>query len=116
MDDLTRIENLTDKQITILNGEIIRNRKSTGVTYLLLIFLGGIGVHKFYLGKTIMGLIYIGFFILGLITAGLGFIVLAVALLIDLFTIPKQIKEHEDKIKGELLARFERQNINRLNN
>lgn len=115
MDDLTRLENLTDKQINILNGEIERNKKSTAVAYLLLIFLGGFGAHKFYLGKKVAGIVYLFLFLLGLFTLALGIgglflIIVGIACIVDLFITPKHIKEHEDKIKQELLARFERQN------
>jgi TM2 domain-containing membrane protein YozV len=35
--------------------------KDKTVATVLCFFLGGIGVHKFYLGKTVQGLIYLGF-------------------------------------------------------
>lgn len=36
--------------------------KSKNVTILLALFLGGLGVHKFYLNKPIQGIFYILFF------------------------------------------------------
>jgi len=45
--------------------------KSTGVAYLLWFFFGGIGAHKFYLGRPGVGALYIGMFVLfwtGLLT------------------------------------------------
>lgn len=57
--------------------------KSTLTAYLLWFFLGALGAHKFYLGKTVVGIIY-------LITAGLfGF-----GLLYDLFTLGGQVKTY----------------------
>lgn len=57
--------------------------KSTLTAYLLWFFLGALGAHKFYLGKTVVGIIY-------LITAGLfGF-----GLLYDLFTLGGQVKAY----------------------
>ncbi|MBM3126250.1 MAG: TM2 domain-containing protein [Chloroflexi bacterium] len=38
------------------------NRKNKSTAALLAIFLGGIGAHKFYLGKTGPGLFYLIFF------------------------------------------------------
>lgn len=38
--------------------------KSTGVAYLLWFFFGGIGAHKFYLGRPGVGALYIGMFVL----------------------------------------------------
>jgi TM2 domain-containing membrane protein YozV len=56
--------------------------KETWVTYLLWFFFGFVGVHKFYLGKVGWGVLY-------LLTGGLFF----VGWLIDLFTIPAQVRE-----------------------
>ena len=40
------------------------------VTLLLCIFLGYLGIHRFYLGKTLSGILYLctgGFFVIGVI-------------------------------------------------
>lgn len=42
-------------------GDYAPNGKSKIVAALLAFFLGGIGIHKFYLGNTVMGLIYLLF-------------------------------------------------------
>ncbi len=55
--------------------------KSVGVGYLLLIFLGVLGVHQFYLGKIGRGILY-------LLTGG----VFLIGVVIDLFTLPSQVK------------------------
>ena len=62
-------------------------KKEVWVTYMLWFLLGGLGVHKFYLGKTGMGILYI-------FTGGL----FLVGLLIDLFTIPAQVREYNAQI------------------
>lgn len=59
----------------------MRSDKSVGVTYLLWLFLGFLGIHHFYLGKWQRGLWY-------LFTFGLLFI----GLFVDLFTLPWQVK------------------------
>lgn len=56
--------------------------KDVGVTYLWWLFLGTVGAHKFYLGKPGWGIAY-------LLT--LGF--LWVGVLVDLFLIPRQVRE-----------------------
>ena len=62
-------------------------RKEIWVTYLLWFFLGYIGIHKFYLNKTGMGIIY-------LLTGG----IFLIGWFIDLFTIPSQVRRHNREV------------------
>jgi TM2 domain-containing membrane protein YozV len=55
--------------------------KTVGLAYVLWFFLGFVGGHKFYLGNTKMGIVY-------LLTFGL----FGVGVLIDAFTLPKQVE------------------------
>ncbi len=55
--------------------------KSLGIAYALWLLLGVLGVHQFYLGKTGRGILY-------LLTAGL----FGIMWLIDLFTLPSQVR------------------------
>ena len=57
-------------------------KKETLWAYLFLFFLGGLGVHKFYLGNTFMGFLY-------MFTAGLC----GIGLFYDIFTLPFQVAE-----------------------
>ena len=63
-------------------------KKSVGVAYLLFIFLGGLGAHRFYLGYTGSGVLYLVLFVLGFLTMGIAFIGTVIWGLIDLFLIP----------------------------
>ena len=65
------------------------NQKSTATAYLLWFFLGVLGIHKFYLGKTGIGVLYL--FTLGL----LGF-----GTLYDLFTLPSQVRQANAEAGG----------------
>lgn len=61
--------------------------KETGIAYLFWFFLGAVGGHKFYLGKIGLGVAY-------LLTLGfLGF-----GVLYDLFTLPSQVRKHNEEI------------------
>ncbi len=51
-------QQLNEKQLIILESEMRKQKKSLGLSYILLVFLGSLGVHKFYLGKTLWGIIY----------------------------------------------------------
>lgn len=115
---------ISDRQLAILESEMKKQRKSVGLAYVLLILLGNIGVHQFYLGKTRRGLAYLLLGVVGWISlfssflgeanGGAGvigilcFAVVGIFLLIDLFTLPKQVRAAdevaEDKILNELLV------------
>jgi len=63
--------------------------KDVGIAYILLIFFGTIGVHKFYLGKIGMGILYI--FTLG---------ILGIGVLVDIFTLSSQVRGVNAKISS----------------
>ncbi|MEK7397885.1 MAG: TM2 domain-containing protein, partial [Candidatus Poribacteria bacterium] len=57
---------LSGNQLTILDSEMGKAKRSTGVAYFLLILLSPFGAHQFYLGNFLRGVIY-------LITLGVSF-------------------------------------------
>lgn len=64
--------------------------KSKGIAYLLWFFLGGLGIHKFYLHKWGMGIVYIILLILD-IFLWIPFVLLGIGLLVDLFVLGTQV-------------------------
>ena len=93
-------------------------KKSVGLAYLFCLLLGGLGLHQFYLGKIKRGILYLIFLAIGFLTLWFGFlhplaillenftlgnIVLYISMgcwvavlilwLIDLFTLPRQIRK-----------------------
>lgn len=99
--------NVSEHELSILDSGLANYRKSTALAYVLWVFLGGLGIHKFYIGKTGMGVFYLlllGGLIVGTITgrsqateptmiiAGSCGVILGILLLVDLFTIPRQIR------------------------
>lgn len=74
------------------------NKKSAGVAYLLLIFLGGFGAHRFYLGQTGTGVVQLMLGLLGWLTLFLTWIPLGIWLIVDLFLIPGNVRDHNMKI------------------
>jgi len=128
-------KNLSDHELSVFNSEIEKYKKNIGLSYLLWLFLGTLGIHKFYIGKPILGLIYlllgIGAWLslfLGLATGAAGgsaesvsagmatgvilfivlIIILGIMLLIDLFTIPRQIRKTYEKKEYELLEKLQK--------
>jgi hypothetical protein len=71
-----------DQRVAMAEMAAISQQKSVGLAYALWFFLGALGIHKFYLGRVGMGIAY--FFTLGFLTIGLW---------IDLFTLPRQVRQ-----------------------
>ena len=74
------------------------NKKSQGVSYLLCIFLGGVGAHRFYLGHTGTGVVQLVLWLLGWVTLFVAWIPLGIWVLIDLFLIPTMARDHNMKL------------------
>ena len=72
--------------------------KDTAVAYLLLIFLGGLGIHRFYLGHTGSAVAMLLLYIIGAATTWLivGFLLLGAVWIwqiVDLFLMPAMVRE-----------------------
>lgn len=112
-------KDLTDREYQMLQSELRNYDRSHGVAYLLWFFLGVIGIHKFYIGKTGMGFLYMGLWVMSII----GFVFtlnnpenvgwwifpgggLGLLLLYDLFSIPSQINSVKRSKKKEIVRRL----------
>ncbi len=74
-------------------------KKSAGVAYLLWFFIGMLGVHRFYLGRTGSGIAILLLTIISafLIPTGIGLVTIAIPglwVLIDLFLIPGMARSY----------------------
>ncbi|MFS1510993.1 TM2 domain-containing protein [Chengkuizengella sp. SCS-71B] len=86
-------QGLTSEDLQLLNSEMLKKQKSSGVTWLLWFFTGGIGGHRFYLGKT-------GTAVAMLLTLG-G---LGIWTFIDLFLLNGMIKTTNENIENDLIS------------
>lgn len=82
-------------------------KKSLGVAYLLWFFLGSLGAHRFYAGKTGSAILQLMVWLVGwgTLIVGVGFVVLAIAgiwLLIDAFLLPGIIRTHNILLAGRI--------------
>ena len=73
-------------------------KKSAGVAYLLLFVLGGLGVHRFYLGHWFTGLVLLLMIPLAFASFGLSLLLSGLILFLDLFTIGGMVKKHNEKV------------------
>jgi len=105
---------LTTGELTLIETRLNNERKSVVAAYLLLLFLGGFGIHNFYLGRIVLGIIELILGVLGwtlIFAAGLGFLFLVplgILLLIDLFIIPGGIKKNLENRRSELMQNMKR--------
>lgn len=93
----------TQQQI-LIEQRISNEKKSTGVAYLLWIFLGGFGAHRFYLGKVGSGvaqlILIMGGLLLSTILIGIPMVIAGgIWLLIDLFLITGIISQDIQRIR-----------------
>ncbi|MDO5532601.1 TM2 domain-containing protein [Sutterella sp.] len=117
----------------LIETRVSNEKKSSLTAYALWFFLGYLGVHHFYLGRTKTGLFYlvggiigwicVGFGVLamgadnghsdasagGLFAAALGgilVILIGIGLIIDLFRIPGYIDKHRTALREKLTQTF----------
>lgn len=78
------------------------NRKSAGVAFLLWFFVGGLGGHRFYLGRTGSAIAQLLLGLLGWLPLFLGWIALGIWLIVDLFLISAMVTEENMKVVNRL--------------
>jgi TM2 domain-containing membrane protein YozV len=95
--DLSPPNRLSDTQKMLIEQRITNEKPSTGAAYVLCIFLGAFGVHRFYLGEkgTAIVMLLLGVTIVGLIVSSIWAFV-------DLFLIPSIIRSRMDTLRQRL--------------
>jgi len=88
---------LTTEEKILIEQRVTNEKPSVGVAYILLIFIGLLGAHRFYLGRTGSAIVML---ILSLTVIGL--LVTAIWNLVDLFLIPGMAREKTDAIRQKL--------------
>lgn len=96
----------TDQQM-LIEQQVANEAKSTGAAYLLWLFFGLIGGHRFYLGHIGSGLLMLFLFVVGWLTiavaaGALALIPLVIWVLIDAFLIPGMVQKHKSRIRAQL--------------
>lgn len=89
---------LTTEQQMLVEQRVTNEGPSAGVAWLLLLFLGLVGAHRFYLGRATSGLLLI----LSNLTIVGGFI----WVFIDLFLLSGMIRARREEIRDRLTMRM----------
>ncbi|HEY3797741.1 MAG TPA: TM2 domain-containing protein [Caulobacteraceae bacterium] len=88
-------------QLMLIEQRVTNDGPSTGVAYLLWFFLGLLGAHRFYLGRTgsavaqLLISLFLGWIIIGLVING-------VWLIVDAFLIPDMLRQKRDALRQKL--------------
>lgn len=100
---------LTTQEQMLVEQRVTNEAKSAGVAYLLLVFFGGFGAHRFYLGHTGSATAMLIMFILGWLTLALVvgaalLVIVGLWCLIDLFLIPGMVQQHKQSVRQQMAA------------
>ncbi|WP_373456295.1 TM2 domain-containing protein [Rhizobium sp. L1K21] len=98
---------LSVQEQMLIEQRVTNEAKSVGAAYVIWLFLGGLGVHRFYLGRTGSGTAILILMILGWLTIALGvglvfLFVVGLWVLIDAFLIPGMVNQHKDAVRQRL--------------
>ena len=86
------VHDLTERELLILRQEVDSRKKSVAATWLLWLFLGELGAHRFYLGR-------VGTGIAMLLTLG-GLFIWA---LVDAFLVPGMLRANKRQVEKEVM-------------
>lgn len=86
--------NLSNEEQLLVNSEVQKRGKNIVAAYLLCIFLGDLGIHRFYLGRKGSAIAQ-----LILTITIIGLVVSAVWKIVDLFLIPGIVRENNDQLE-----------------
>lgn len=89
---------LSTEQMMLIEQRVTNDGPSAGVAWLLLIFLGLVGAHRFYLGRTTSGLL--------MIPSNLTIVGGFIWLFIDLFLLTGMIRARREEVRDRLMTRM----------
>lgn len=89
-------KNLYQEQLNMVDSEFEKNKKDSVIAWVLWIFLGGIGGHRFYLGDT-------GYAVAMLF---LNWLTFGIWGLVDALFINKRIKEINHETEKDIIAKI----------
>lgn len=92
------LSQLTNNELMLVNSEVQKRKKSAAVAYILCIFLGTLGAHRYYMNKIGSAIVMT---LITVLTLGLGAIITGIWEIVDLFLIGGWLQEDQDNIEEE---------------
>ncbi|WP_049642807.1 TM2 domain-containing protein [Candidatus Rhodobacter oscarellae] len=103
---------LSTQQQMLVEQRVGNDSKSILVAYLLAIFFGGFGIHRFYLGRSGSAAAMLIMFVLGWVTFAIvvGIILLiavGIWVIVDLFLIPGMVESQKNDVRARISQELE---------
>ena len=103
---------LDTQQQILIEQRISNDAKSPLIAYLLLIFLGGFGAHRFYLGRSGSGAVMLILFALGWLTLAVAvgavfLLIVGIWAFVDLFLVPGMIATDKNRLRETMRAEMQ---------
>lgn len=99
-------DQLTNEELMLVNSEVEKRKKSAAVAYLLCIFFGTVGGHRYYMKKIGSA---VAMTLITVLTLGLGVIITGIWNIVDLFLIGGWLRADQDNVEEaaakEILSR-----------
>lgn len=96
--NIMRKSQLDTRELLLLDSEVKIQSKNMVVAYILWYFLGVVGGHRFYMGKTGTAIVQL---ILSITVIGL--IVTSIWWIVDAFLVHTWVKEHNESIESRMI-------------
>ncbi|WP_214829655.1 TM2 domain-containing protein [Exiguobacterium algae] len=96
--------NLSTEDLLFVNSEVEKRKRNMVVAYLLWFFVGALGAHRYYFGKTKSA---IAMTLIVVLTIGIGTLVTGIWALVDAFLMPKWSQEEVETIERETIEQLQ---------
>ncbi|AJD93525.1 hypothetical protein JMA_42080 (plasmid) [Jeotgalibacillus malaysiensis] len=100
-------QDLTTQELQILASETEKRKKSSGTAWILLLLLGSVGAHRFYLGHTGIGIAMVATWIVSWMLVWVTFLLpISIWILVELFLLSGLVKNENQKIEKEVIDKI----------